>query len=118
VLNVFNLLQWCFNRLIPTQSPHSGVNVSPRMEVPTRGSYQKNERVIRARDPGIKASNLQQGGDYAISSRNGGRRERKESRRATFVDVPPESYICTSLICVAMYHLLPKLSFTPALRSP
>jgi hypothetical protein len=24
VLNVFNLLQWCFNRLIPARSPHSG----------------------------------------------------------------------------------------------
>jgi len=44
--------------------------------------------------------------------------EGKERRRATFVDVPPESYICRSLICVAMYHLFPKLSFTPALRSP
>ena len=37
VLNVFNLLQWCFNRLIPARSPHSGVNVSPRMEVPEPG---------------------------------------------------------------------------------
>jgi hypothetical protein len=37
VLNVFNLLQWCFNRLIPTQSPHSGVNVSPEMAVPDQG---------------------------------------------------------------------------------
>ena len=37
VLNVINLLQWCFNRLIPTQSPHSGVNVSPRMAVPDQG---------------------------------------------------------------------------------
>jgi hypothetical protein len=25
---------------------------------------------------------------------------------------------CTSLMCVAMYHLLPKLSLTAALRSP
>ena len=37
MLNVFNLLQWCFNRLIPTQSPHSGVNVSPEMAVPDQG---------------------------------------------------------------------------------
>jgi hypothetical protein len=37
VLNVFNLLRWCFNRLIPTQSPHSGVNVSPEMAVPDQG---------------------------------------------------------------------------------
>jgi hypothetical protein len=36
VLNVFNLLQWCFNRLIPIQSRHSGMNVSPRMAVPTQ----------------------------------------------------------------------------------
>ncbi len=34
VLNDFNLLQWCFNRLIPAQSRHSGMNVSPRMAVP------------------------------------------------------------------------------------
>jgi len=37
VLNVFNPLQWCFNRLIPARSPHSEVNVSPRMEVPDQG---------------------------------------------------------------------------------
>ena len=37
MLNVFNLLQWCLNRLIPTQSPHSGVNVSPEMAVPDQG---------------------------------------------------------------------------------
>jgi hypothetical protein len=37
VLNVFNLLRWCFNRLIPTQSLHSGVNVSPEMAVPDQG---------------------------------------------------------------------------------
>src|SRR6266403_1038645 len=37
VPNVFNLLQWCFNRLILAQSPHSRVNVSPRMEVPSQG---------------------------------------------------------------------------------
>src|SRR6267143_1571998 len=37
VLNVFNLLQWCFNRVILAQSPHSGVNVSPRMAVPDQG---------------------------------------------------------------------------------
>jgi len=36
VLNVFNLLQWCFNRLIPAQSPHFGANVSPRMAAQTR----------------------------------------------------------------------------------
>ena len=34
VVNVFNLLQWCFNRLIPAPSLHSRVNVSPRMAVP------------------------------------------------------------------------------------
>jgi len=34
VLNVFNLLQWCFDRLIPARSRHSGMNVSPRMAVP------------------------------------------------------------------------------------
>lgn len=27
-------------------------------------------------------------------------------------------YICTSLMCVAMYHLFPKESFTAAVRSP
>jgi hypothetical protein len=36
-VNVFNLMQWCFDRVIPVQSPHSGVNVSPRMEVPDQG---------------------------------------------------------------------------------
>jgi len=34
VLNVFNLLQCCFNRLILVRSRHSGANVSPRMAVP------------------------------------------------------------------------------------
>jgi|ERR1700732_4567092 hypothetical protein len=34
VLNVFNLLQWCFDRLILPRSCHSGANVSPRMAVP------------------------------------------------------------------------------------
>jgi hypothetical protein len=29
VLNVFNLIQWCFDRLILARSCHSGVNVSP-----------------------------------------------------------------------------------------
>jgi hypothetical protein len=29
VLNVFNLLQWCFNHLIPTRPRHSGTNVRP-----------------------------------------------------------------------------------------
>jgi hypothetical protein len=33
VLNVFNFLQWCFNRLILAQSRHSGINVSPRIAV-------------------------------------------------------------------------------------
>jgi hypothetical protein len=33
----FNLLEWCFDRLSPARSPHSGVNVSPRMEVPDQG---------------------------------------------------------------------------------
>jgi hypothetical protein len=37
VLNVFNLLQWCFDHLSPVQAPHSGVNVSPRMAVPDQG---------------------------------------------------------------------------------
>ena len=37
VLNVFNLLRWCFDRLSPARSPHSGVNVSPRMAVPDQG---------------------------------------------------------------------------------
>src|SRR5260370_23194260 len=37
VLNVFNLLQWCFDRLSSARSPHSGVNVSPRMAVPGQG---------------------------------------------------------------------------------
>src|SRR5258705_42301 len=37
VLNVFNLLQWCFDRLSPVQSPQSGVNVSPRMAVLHQG---------------------------------------------------------------------------------
>ena len=37
MLNVFNLLQWCFDRLSPARSPHSGVNVSPRMAVPDQG---------------------------------------------------------------------------------
>jgi len=37
VLNVFNLLQWCFDRLSPARSLHSGVNVSPRMAVPDHG---------------------------------------------------------------------------------
>jgi hypothetical protein len=27
-------------------------------------------------------------------------------------------YICTSLMCVAMYHMFPNASRTPALRSP
>src|SRR5258708_7083008 len=36
VLNVFNLLQWCFDHLSPAESPHSGTNVSPRMAVPAR----------------------------------------------------------------------------------
>lgn len=42
----------------------------------------------------------------------------KKPEGPPFVDVPPEIYIYVSLICVAMYHLLPKLSLTPALRSP
>src|SRR5262249_1821735 len=37
VLNVFNLVEWCFDHLSPVQSPHSGVNVSPRMAVPHQG---------------------------------------------------------------------------------
>jgi hypothetical protein len=46
VLNVFNLLQWCFNRLISTQSPHSGVNVSPRMAVPDQGFKADSRRPL------------------------------------------------------------------------
>ena len=38
VWNVFNLLQWCLNRLIPTQSPQSEVFVNPRLPTLTRGS--------------------------------------------------------------------------------
>ena|SRR5579862_1915638 len=38
VLNVFNLIQWCFDPLSPIQSSHSGVNVSPRMAAPDQGS--------------------------------------------------------------------------------
>jgi hypothetical protein len=37
VLNVFNLLQWCFDRLSPARLPHFGVNVSLRMAVPDQG---------------------------------------------------------------------------------
>jgi hypothetical protein len=37
VLNVFNLLQWCFDRLSPARSSQSGVNVSPRMAVLDQG---------------------------------------------------------------------------------
>src|SRR5882762_4453888 len=40
VLNVFNLLQWCFDRLSPARSPHSGVNVSPRMAAPHHSGAQ------------------------------------------------------------------------------
>lgn len=39
MLNVFNLLQWCFNCLIPVRSPHSGVNVVLiKWQSQTRGS--------------------------------------------------------------------------------
>ena len=38
MLNVFNLIQWCFNRLIPARSPHSEVFVNPRMATLTRDS--------------------------------------------------------------------------------
>jgi len=31
---------------------------------------------------------------------------------------PRYLYMLTSFTCVAMYHLFPKASFTPALRSP
>ena len=34
MLNVFNLVEWCFDRLSPAQSPHFAVNVSPRMAAP------------------------------------------------------------------------------------
>jgi hypothetical protein len=37
VLNVLNLLQWCFNRLIPVQSPHSDVFVNPFYGNPYQG---------------------------------------------------------------------------------
>ena len=37
VLNVFNLIRWCFDHLSPAQLRHSGVNVSPRMAVPDQG---------------------------------------------------------------------------------
>src|SRR5215469_5541903 len=58
VLNVFNLLQWCFNRLIPAQSPHSGVNVSPRMEVPRQGFISRFLTPWdRPRDSGPKETN-------------------------------------------------------------
>jgi hypothetical protein len=51
VLNVFNLLQW-FNRPISAQSPHSGMNVSPRMEVPDQGSISHfDSRRARAHTP-------------------------------------------------------------------
>src|SRR5882762_4506679 len=46
VPNVFNLLQWCFNRLILAQSPHSRVNVSPRMEVPSQGFIPSCHNVV------------------------------------------------------------------------
>ena len=39
MLNVFNLIQWCFDLLIPAQSPHSEVFVNPRMATLTRGSF-------------------------------------------------------------------------------
>lgn len=39
MLNVFNCIQWCFNRLISARSPHSEVFVNPRMATLTRGSF-------------------------------------------------------------------------------
>jgi len=42
VLNVFNLLQWCFNRLIPAQPSQFGMFVNPRMATLTRGSFHSN----------------------------------------------------------------------------
>jgi len=38
VLNVFNLLQWCFSRLIPARSSQMGMCVNPRMATLTRVS--------------------------------------------------------------------------------
>ena len=37
VLNVFNLIEWCFDHLSPAQSLQFWVNVSPRMAVPGQG---------------------------------------------------------------------------------
>ncbi len=48
MLNVFNLIQWRFDLLIPAQSPHSGVNVNPRMATLTRGSPTWNGKPTKA----------------------------------------------------------------------
>jgi hypothetical protein len=40
VLNVFNCIQWCFNRLTSAQPCRSGSFVNPRMATLTRGSAQ------------------------------------------------------------------------------
>ena len=37
LLNVFNLLQWCFSRLIPAQSPQYGSFVNPPMATLAQG---------------------------------------------------------------------------------
>jgi len=38
VLNVFNLVEWRFDLLIPARSRQFGANVNPRMATLTRGS--------------------------------------------------------------------------------
>lgn len=40
MLNVFSLMQWRFDLLIPAQSPQFGTFVNPRMATLTRGSSQ------------------------------------------------------------------------------
>ena len=51
MLNVFNLLQWCFNRLIPAQPSHFGMFVNPRMATLTRGSFHSNNILFENERP-------------------------------------------------------------------
>jgi hypothetical protein len=59
VLNVFNLLQWCFDRLSPARSPHFGVNVSPRMAVPDHRFISRQISAIAVKEPGQRVTDWQ-----------------------------------------------------------
>jgi hypothetical protein len=58
VLSIFNLLQWCFNRLIPAQTPHSGVNVSPRMAAPNQGFIEQSSITWRSTSDSVQEEAL------------------------------------------------------------